>query len=165
MMTPTPVTKRARDRCQPDCCDSIRRPDAGPGRVILAWAFAGMAVAALVGAALLADLAGQSTTKTLFDESGFLVFAIIGAAIVSRRPGNAVGWVMIGAGTSFTGTAFANHYAMAAQSGGAALPGAVWQPGWGAGCGAPGGGSLSAGSRCCSRTGSCRAGVGVPCCG
>src|SRR5437764_1302469 len=54
-------------------------------------------------------------------------FSVFGALIVSRRPDNAVGWVLLGIAVAATTEAVAFQYAILAQHHG--LPGAAWA-GW-----------------------------------
>jgi signal transduction histidine kinase len=66
----------------------------------------------------------------------FCLFPIIGYVLATRRPGNAISWLMLGIGASFGLTAFLESYASYALHGGAggrdlgAIAAALDQPTW-----------------------------------
>lgn len=90
-----------------------------------------LSVGAWIATAVLTHLAGGASAPVLlFDRVAEPVFAVVGAAIIRRRPGHAVGWVMIGAGVAFSLESLGAAWADASLAG-VAVPGAVWAA-WGA---------------------------------
>lgn len=70
-----------------------------------------LAVAAAAGAVVLA-LANRDVDREIWNLLPAVVpFALVGALIVARRPGNPVGWLFAATGLGFTLQQFAGHYA------------------------------------------------------
>ena len=71
---------------------------AGP----LAWSTLGLTVALMVGGAYLWEVTGTSvdgsSLENLLTGLAFLSFPATGALIASRRPANAIGWLLLGIG-------------------------------------------------------------------
>ncbi|MGI8633311.1 MAG: hypothetical protein ACR2NA_12320, partial [Solirubrobacterales bacterium] len=76
----------------------------------LAWASLG-AVAALMIATVGLIVTGTSPSENLFF-AFTLGFPIVGALIASRRPGNAVGWLLLAIGFALTLTSFVDAYVL-----------------------------------------------------
>src|SRR5829696_7546298 len=55
-----------------------------------------------------------------------LAFSTVGALIVARRPGNAIGWILCAAGLTIGATTLASGYAMFSLAGPSRLPGTEW---------------------------------------
>jgi hypothetical protein len=113
---------------------------AGTARPWPAWAVLGVS-AGLWAAALGLGLAhGPLPGVPVFDVvdvvtySAFLVWTVVGAVIVSRRPGNRIGWLLSAAGLLILLGSCALQYALAALLGdGPSLPGgkvAAWLAPW-----------------------------------
>jgi DNA-binding SARP family transcriptional activator len=106
---------------------------------IVAWSLCGLALALFV-AFLVLSAVGSSTQGPRIDVGDRVFFAIIlsyaavGALVASRRPANAIGWLLLGQGLLFTITAFTLayvRYALFAQPG--SLPGGAvmaWIGAW-----------------------------------
>lgn len=106
---------------------------------VLAWVLAGAVVVLLAVAVWAARAPGGVEPAALLGGAvGLVLLAVVGAAIVARRPGNGVGWVMLGAGLCFA-LQDASHAWVAAALAGWDVPGVVaaawlaswvWSPGW-----------------------------------
>jgi hypothetical protein len=82
----------------------------GSGR--LAWGLAACAVLLMSGAEALALATGTGgELRDLFIWAIALVFSAVGALIASRHPGNAIGWLFLGAGVAAGVAAVASSYA------------------------------------------------------
>src|SRR5215204_6150750 len=55
-----------------------------------------------------------------------LAFSTVGALIVARRPGNAIGWILCAAGLTIGATTLASGYAVFSLAGPSRLPGTEW---------------------------------------
>ena len=70
----------------------------------LAWGLAASAVLLMLGAEALALATGAGAHRSpgsgIFIWAIVLVFSAVGALIASRRPGNAIGWLFLGAGVA-----------------------------------------------------------------
>jgi len=55
-----------------------------------------------------------------------LAFSTVGALIVARRPGNAIGWILCAAGLAIGATTLASGYAVFSLAGPSELPGTEW---------------------------------------
>jgi len=55
-----------------------------------------------------------------------LAFSTVGALIVARRPGNAIGWILCAAGLTIGATTLASGYAVFSLDGPSRLPGTEW---------------------------------------
>jgi hypothetical protein len=85
----------------------------GRGSRRLAWGLAASAVLLMSGAEALglATGTGSEVGSDLFLWAIVLVFSAVGALIASRHPGNAIGWLFLGAGVSAGVAALAGSYA------------------------------------------------------
>ena len=79
-------TARSARSARPD--DSSQRSRTG----LLAWSLAGLAMAAIVGFALVNPSAFLSGEDFPFAVAG-LAFAVVGGLVASRRPSNPIGWI------------------------------------------------------------------------
>lgn len=108
---------------------SAPRPGPGGHAVRLArlgaWVAAATIALLLTAAATLAQAPGGSAPEDMVGMIPMVVFAVVGALIVSHRHGNAIGWVMIGAGAAFVIDAAAVAY-VEADAAGWDLPATVW---------------------------------------
>lgn len=106
--------------------------------VVLAWASVAVTLALLVAGALLARAPAGSTPGDVLETGGFAAFAVVGAAIVTHRRDNPIGWIMCGAGLAFVLDASSVVYVEASVAGwdlpmpvvAAWLATWVWSPGW-----------------------------------
>jgi hypothetical protein len=84
----------------------------GRGSRRLAWGLAAFAVLLMSGAEALALATGTGgELRDLFIWAIALVFSAVGALIASRHPGNAIGWLFLGAGVAAGVAALASSYA------------------------------------------------------
>jgi hypothetical protein len=84
----------------------------GRGSRRLAWGLAAFAVLLMSGAEALALATGTGgELRDLFIWAIALVFSAVGALIASRHPGNAIGWLFLGAGVAAGVAAVASSYA------------------------------------------------------
>ena len=94
----------------------------------IAWTLGGLASAGAVAIVVLATTVPKSP-NLLLSSTGISVcigigFSLVGALIASRRPDNAIGWIMIGIALSSVAEGLAIEYAILAWTNG--LPGTVW---------------------------------------
>ena len=106
---------------------------------IVAWSIVGATIALHAASGVFVFLGRHVTTPADKDISSFgalgfllafLAFPVVGAAVVSRRPGNAIGWLFLFIGVDFAISDIASRYAdyaLFADPG--SLPGGVWV-GW-----------------------------------
>src|SRR5678815_4093332 len=88
----------------------------------VAWSVGIVSIALLVAAFILflidrsrvqlPESVGSWSLLTGFDIAASIPFPILGALIASRRPGNAIGWVYLGANFLFALAAFGQLYAL-----------------------------------------------------
>ena len=85
----------------------------GRGSRRLAWGLAASAVLLMSGAEALGLVTGtgDGLGSGLFIWAIALVFSAVGALIASRHPGNAIGWLFLGAGVAAGAAAVAGSYA------------------------------------------------------
>ena len=98
----------------------------------LSWALFGLVVLELAASIVIEILLAQETDKagiTFGDLSfalSFILFPVIGVLVASRRPGNALGWLMLAIGIfAFEPTASYGEYAIATGRPGGALAVAI----------------------------------------
>ena len=107
------------------------------GRFSKGAAWAGLVVgAALYGGGIVLGLLGPAARPVdyLLDDAAFFVpffgFSVIGAVIAARRPGNPIGWILVGIGSLAVLSYFGGTYAI---YGAGSLPGAevlAWLATW-----------------------------------
>ena len=92
-----------------------------------AWGLLGLGVVLASAGMVLAALNGDALIQNAFFSVIFTSMAFIGSLIAARRPGNAIGWLLLWT-TLAIGTAFASdgyaRYTLVTNPG--ALPGGVW---------------------------------------
>ena len=95
---------------------------------ILAWTLAGLAVGGVIAIVVLTVIDPRSPdfvqSSNGINVCAGLGFSIVGALIASRRPDNAVGWIMIGIALCAVAQGVAFEYAILALT--HDLPGATW---------------------------------------
>ena len=102
------------------------------GRVLGRPTWLGVAIAGAVLAAAAAAI-GLAVVNDLPESETLLLFvtvvpaALVGALLVSRRPRNVVGWLLVVTGSVFILQALAGNYALAGLAAGTgSLPGGQW---------------------------------------
>lgn len=117
-----------------------RFPSPRTARVV-AWTLCAAGIAAIVAASVLATLYPFTSAQEVHDPVGELIwslswvgFGIVGALIVSRRPDNRIGWVLIGITCSIAAAMLGPVYGRAAFSNPAAGlpfgPAGTWVGAW-----------------------------------
>jgi hypothetical protein len=77
----------------------------------LAWTFTGLAVIVAAGVLWLFFATELDDTYLPFSGIGGLSFPVVGATVLARRPGHAIGWIFVAIGAGMSLVGFANGYA------------------------------------------------------
>lgn len=77
----------------------------------LAWTFTALAAIVAAGVLWLFFATELSDTYLLFSGVAGLSFPVVGATVVARRPGHAIGWIFVAIGAGMSLVGFANGYA------------------------------------------------------
>jgi hypothetical protein len=77
----------------------------------LAWTFTGLAVIVAAGVLWLYFATELDDTYLPFSGVGGLSFPVVGATVLARRPGHAIGWIFVAIGAGMSLVGFANGYA------------------------------------------------------
>ena len=100
----------------------------------LAWSFCAVTVIGLAVALALPSAEEDEGIWSLVAAFGFaLIFAVVGALVASRRPGNPIGWIMCGAGLAYAVGGVSVSYVESTLAGGdddALRSVADWVSGW-----------------------------------
>ena len=77
----------------------------------MAWTFTGLAVIVAAGVLWLFFATELDDTYLPFSGVGGLSFPVVGATVLARRPGHAIGWIFVAIGAGMALVGFANGYA------------------------------------------------------
>ena len=77
----------------------------------MAWTFTGLAAIMAAGVLWLFFATELDDTYLPFSGVGGLSFPVVGAMVLARRPGHAIGWIFVAIGAGMSLVGFANGYA------------------------------------------------------
>jgi hypothetical protein len=77
----------------------------------MAWTFTGLAAIVAAGVLWLFFATELDDTYLPFSGVGGLSFPVVGATVLARRPGHAIGWIFVAIGAGMSLVGFANGYA------------------------------------------------------